>query len=86
MFLGLRGEPWIGALEQELLDKITPGGLSRAELFDGYPKGKENAHIQRSLKSALNNLERQLLVAKQYLVLPNRKRSLAVFHKIHDDI
>ena len=84
MFLGLRGEPWIGALEQELLDKITPGGLSRAELFDGYPKGKENAHIQRSLKSALNNLERQLLVAKQYLVLPNRKRSLAVFHKIHD--
>ena len=32
----------------------------------------------------MNNLERQLLVAKQYLVLPNRKRSLAVFHKIHD--
>jgi hypothetical protein len=84
MFLGLRGEPWIGNLEQELLDKIPPEGLSRTELFDGYPKGKENAHIQRSLKSALNNLERQLIVAKQYVVLPNRKRSLAVFHKIHE--
>ncbi|DAC61840.1 MAG TPA: hypothetical protein D7I02_04970, partial [Candidatus Poseidoniales archaeon] len=84
MFLGLRSEPWIGYLEQELLDKIPPGGLSRTELFDGYPKGKENAHIQRSLKSALNNLERQLIVAKQYVVLPNRKRSLAVFHRIHE--
>jgi len=84
MFLGLRSEPWIGYIEKELLDKIPPGGLSRTELFDGYPKGKENAHIQRSLKSALNNLERQLIVAKQYVVLPNRKRSLAVFHRIHE--
>ena len=26
--------------EQELLDKITPGGLSRAELFDGIQREK----------------------------------------------
>ena len=36
--------------------------MSRAELFEGYPKGKDNQHIQRSLKSALGNLERQLLI------------------------
>ncbi len=83
IFLGLRSEPWIGSLEQELIDKIPPEGLSRTELFEGYPKGKENAHIQRSLKSALNNLERQLIVAKQYVELPNRKRSLAIFRKIY---
>ncbi len=67
MLLGLRGEPWIGDLEQEL-------------------KGKENAHIQRSIKSALSNLERQLAVAKQYRDIPNRKRSLAIFKKIHEQI
>ncbi len=83
ILLGLRSEPWLGPLEEELLDKIPEGGLTRTELFDDYPKGKENAHIQRSLKSALNNLERQLVVAKQYIEVPNRKRSLAVFHKIH---
>ena len=83
ILLGLRSEPWLGPLEEELLDKIPEGGLTRPELFDDYPKGKEHAHIQRSLKSALNNLERQLVVAKQYIEVPNRKRSLAVFHKIH---
>ena len=49
-------------------------------------KGKENAHIQRSLKSALSNLERQLIIGKKYIELPNRKRSLAVFHRIHDRV
>ena len=80
---GLRSEPWLGSLELELLEKIPEEGLTRAELFDGYPKGKENAHVQRSLKGALNNLERQLTIAKQYVEVPNRKRSLAVYHKIH---
>jgi len=83
ILLGLRSEPWLGPLEEELLDKIPEGGLTRTELFEDYPKGKENAHIQRSLKHALSNLERQLAVAKQYIEVPNRKRSLAVFHKIH---
>ena len=86
MLLGLRGEPWIGDLEQELLDKIPKGGIPRNQLFADYPKGKENAHIQRSIKSALSNLERQLAVAKQYRDIPNRKRSLAIFKKIHEEI
>jgi hypothetical protein len=80
---GLRSEPWLGTLELELLEKIPEEGLTRAELFDGYPKGKDHVHVQRSLKGALNNLERQLVIAKQYIEVPNRKRSLAVYHRIH---
>ena len=80
---GLRSEPWLGTLEEELLEKIPEDGLTRAELFDGYPKGKEHVHVQRSLKGALNNLERQLVIAKQYIEVPNRKRSLAVYHRIY---
>ena len=86
MLLGLRGDPWIGPLEEELLDKIAEEGTSRAELFADYPKGKENAHIQRSIKSALSNLERQLAVAKQYIDVPNRKRSMAIFRRLHGRI
>tara|TARA_Y100001968_G_scaffold192776_2_gene176651 strand:+ start:5675 stop:11074 length:5400 start_codon:yes stop_codon:yes gene_type:complete len=86
LVLGLRGDPWLGPLEEELLEKIPKGGMSRAELFEDYPKGKDNAHIQRSLKSALANLERQLIIGKKYVELPNRKRSLAIFHRIHDKV
>ena len=72
LVLGLRGDPWLGPLEEELLEKIPNEGKSRMELFDGYPKGKENAHIQRSLKSALSNLERQLVIERNtsnYLIV-----------------
>ena len=86
MLLGLRGDPWLGPLEEELLDKITEEGTSRSELFADYPRGKENAHVQRSLKSALSNLERQLAVAKQYIDVPNRKRSMAIFRRLHGRI
>ncbi len=86
LVLGLRGDPWLGSLEEELIEKIPKGGMSRAELFEGYPKGKDNQHIQRSLKSALGNLERQLLIGKKYVQLPNRKRSLAIFHRIHERV
>ena len=86
LVLGLRGDPWLGPLEEELLEKIPKEGMSRMELFDGYPKGKENAHVQRSLKSALSNLERQLVIGKKYIELANRKRSLAVFHRIQDRV
>ena len=86
LVLGLRGDPWLGSLEEELIEKIPKEGMSRAELFEGYPKGKDNQHIQRSLKSALGNLERQLLIGKKYVQLPNRKRSLAIFHRIHERV
>ena len=83
MLLGLRSEPWIGSLEEELLEKIPEEGITRAELLAEYPRGKENQHIQKSVKRALSNLERQLIVAKQYLDVPNRKRSIALFRRIH---
>ena len=79
MLMGLRSEPWFGTLEEELIEKIPEEGISRNDLFSDYPKGKENAHIQRSLKSALSNMERQLVVAKQFVDVPNRKRSMAIF-------
>ena len=86
MLMGLRGEPWLGPLEEELIEKIPPEGISRTDLFADYPKGKENIHIQRSLKSALSNLERQLAVAKQYVDVPNRKRSMAIFKRLHGKV
>jgi len=86
MLMGLRSDPWFGPLEEELLAKISDDGTSRADLFADYPKGKENAHIQRSIKSALSNLERQLAVAKQYLDIPNRKRSIAIFRRLHGKV
>ena len=81
--MGLRSEPWFGPLEEELIEKIPEEGISRNDLFSEYPKGKENAHIQRSLKSALSNMERQLVVAKQFVDVPNRKRSMAIFKRLH---
>ena len=83
MLLGLRSEPWLGSLEEEILEKIPEDGITRTELLSEYPRGKENQHIQKSIKRAISNLERQLVVAKQYLDVPNRKRSIALFRKIH---
>ena len=86
MLMGLRGEPWFGTLEEELIQKIPEEGISRNDLFSDYPKGKDNAHIQRSLKSALSNMERQLVVAKQFVDVPNRKRSMAIFKRLHGKV
>jgi len=86
MLMGLRGEPWFGPLEEELIEKIPEEGISRNDLFSDYPKGKANMHIQRSLKSALSNMERQLVVAKQFIDVPNRKRSMAIFKRLHGRI
>ena len=86
MLQGLRTEPWLGALETELLEKIPDEGITRTELFSEYPRGKENQHIQKSLKRALSNLERQLVVAKQFLDMPNRRRSIAIFRRVHEVI
>ena len=83
MLMGLRGEPWLGTLEEEILEKIPKDGVSRNDLLSQYPRGKDFIHIQRSVKSAISNLERQLAIGKQYLEIPNRKRSLAIFRKLH---
>ena len=55
LVLGLRGDPWLGPLEEELLEKIPKDGMSRMELFEGYPKAKKmptsKVIEERSIKS-----------------------------------
>lgn len=83
LLLGLRAEPWLGPMEMELLEKIPESGITRAKLLKMYPSGKENQHVQRTVKSALSNLERQLATVKRYEKVPNRKRSISYIEKVH---
>ena len=85
MLLGLKPEPWIGPMEAEILSKIPPHeNVTRQELMDEYPKGEEHKALQRDLKNALNNLERQMLVVKQFEEVPGRRRRLSLFHRVHE--
>ncbi len=83
MLLGLKPEPWIGPMEQEILTKIPPGeNVTRQEIMAGYPKGDEHKSLQRDLKNALSNLERQMLVVKQFEEVAGRRRRLSLFHRV----
>ncbi len=86
MLLGLRPEPWLdGEMEKELLEKISLNeNVERSDILGHLPRGEENKHIQRDARNALSNLERQFVYAKQFEELPNRKRSLSLYHRIHD--
>ena len=85
MLLGLKPEPWIGPMEEEILTKIPPGeNVTRQEIMEGYPKGDEHRALQRDLKNALANLERQMLVVKQFEEVPGRRRRLSLFHRVQD--
>ena len=86
LLLGLRAEPWLGPMEVELLEKIPASGITRAELLKMYPSGKDNQHVQRTVKSALSNLERQLAIVKRYEKVPNRKRSIAYIERVHGEL
>ena len=86
LLLGLRAEPWLGPMEMELLEKIPATGITRANLLKMYPSGKDNQHVQRTVKSALSNLERQLATVKRYEKVPNRKRSVAYIERVHEEI
>ena len=67
MLLGLKPEPWIGAMEEELLRRIPIGeNVTRQEIMEGFPKGDEHRALQRDIKYAMSNLERQMLVVKQF--------------------
>ena len=68
-------------LLEELLEKI-PGGYYKGRTSTEYPRERRTS-ISRRVSRALSNLERQLIVAKQYLDVPNRKRSIALFRRIH---
>ena len=83
LLLGLKPEPWKAELEDELLERIpSDHNISRQELLSHYPKGKEHEKLKRNLRNSLNNLDRQMLVVKQYREEKNRKRSLSLFHKV----
>lgn len=85
MLLGLKPEPWIGPMEAELLTKIPIGeNVTRQEIMADYPKGDEFKSLQRDLKNALSNLERQMLVVKQFEEVAGRRRRLSLFHRVHD--
>ena len=73
-------------MEMELLEKIPATGITRANLLKMYPSGKDNQHVQRTVKSALSNLERQLATVKRYEKVPNRKRSVAYIERVHEEI
>jgi hypothetical protein len=84
MLLGLKPEPWIGAMEEELLRRIPIGeNVTRQEIMDGFPKGDEHRALQRDLKYAMSNLERQMLVVKQFEDVSGRRRRLSLFHRVH---
>ena len=85
MLLGLKPEPYIGAMEADLLDRILPGEEpQRSEIVALYPKGDEHKQLQRDVKNGLANLERQLLVAKQFEEVPGRRRRLSFYHRVHE--
>ena len=75
----------MGPREEEILTKIPPGeNVTRQEIMAGYPKGDEHKSLQRDLKNALSNLERQMLVVKQFEEVAGRRRRLSLFHRVQD--
>jgi ATP-dependent Lhr-like helicase len=85
VLLGLRPEPWFAEMDTELLEFITPNmNVERSEIIGHLPRGDEYKHIQRDARNALSNMERQMVFVKQFEELPDRKRSLSLFHRVHD--
>ena len=80
MLLGLRPEPFMNELEQELFDKFEGDELlTRIELFEGYPKQSEDKSFHRQLRNALHNLERNLILVNQFEEMPGRKRRITLY-------
>ena len=80
MLLGLRPEPFMNELEQELFEKFEDNELlTRIELFAGYPKQSEDKSFHRQLRNALHNLERNLLLVSQFEEVPGRKRRVTLY-------
>jgi len=85
LLLGLRPEPWIGDMEAKLMTKVPAGeNVTRQQILIDIPRDDESKHLMNRAKYALNNMERQLLYVKQYEELPERKRSLSLFHRVHE--
>ena len=85
MLLGLRPEPWFSEMDSELFLNILPDvNVERTEIIGHLPRGDEFKHIQRDARNSLSNMERQMVFVKQFEELVNRKRSLSLFHRVHD--
>tara|TARA_B100000683_G_scaffold77492_2_gene76661 strand:- start:3441 stop:8726 length:5286 start_codon:yes stop_codon:yes gene_type:complete len=85
MLLGLKPEPWLGEMEKLVLEKIPVGdNLTRQEILADFPKGDEHKSLQRDLKNAISNLERQLCLVKQFEDVSGRRRRLSLFHRVKD--
>ena len=51
MLLGLKPEPWIGAMEEVVLSKLDPEeNITRQELVQDFPKGEEHRQMERDLR------------------------------------
>jgi ATP-dependent Lhr-like helicase len=80
MLLGLRPEPFMNELEEELYEKFNGDELlTRIELFTGYPKQSEDKAFHRHLRNSLHNLERNLLLVSQFEEVPGRKRRVTLY-------
>ena len=85
LLLGLRPEPWIGDMEAKLMTKVPAGeNVTRQQILVDIPRDDDSKHLMNRAKYALNNMERQLLYVKQYEELPERKRSLSLFHRVYE--
>ncbi len=85
MLLGLRPEPWFSEMDTELIEYIPPGeNVERTEIIGHLPRGDEFKHVQRDARNSISNMERQMVFVKQFEELANRKRSLSLFHRVHD--
>ena len=84
MLLGLKPEPWVGAMEEVVLSKLIPHeNITRQELVQDFPKGEEHRQMERDVKNAISNLDRQMLFVKQFEEVIGRRRRLSLFHKVH---
>ena len=69
MLLGLKPEPWIGPMEEEILTKIPPGeNVTRQEIMEGYPK---EMNIERF--NATSRMPLQILSDKCWSSSSSRK-------------
>jgi len=85
LLLGLRPEPWMGEMESKLLVNIPEhDNVTRQQLLVDIPRDEESKYLMNRAKYAINNMERQLLCVKQYEELPERKRSLSLYHRVKD--
>ena len=86
MLLGLKPKPWIGEMEKLLLEKLPHDeNLTRQEWIVDFPRGEEYKSLQRDVKNAISNLERQLCVVKQFEDVAGRRRRLSLFHRVIDE-